>query len=104
LLSYFLLFSVPPNLFFTLSLHDALPISYSGEEHVRRMDEAGFDYRLTKPVSPVELEGLLRMLEQVIKLDGRHGFGEAVIEPCLRSEEHTSELQSPYDLVCPLLL
>jgi len=42
--------------------------AYSGEEHVRRMDEAGFDYRLTKPVSPVELEGLLRMLEQVIKL------------------------------------
>src|SRR5437867_9516522 len=23
---------------------------------------------------------------------------------CARSEEHTSELQSPYDLVCPLLL
>jgi CheY-like chemotaxis protein len=42
--------------------------AYSGEEHVRRMDEVGFDYRLTKPVSPVELEGLLRMLEQVIKL------------------------------------
>src|SRR5262249_50688602 len=42
--------------------------AYSGEEHVRRMDEAGFDYRLTKPVSPLELEGLLRMLEQVIKL------------------------------------
>jgi len=42
--------------------------AYSGEEHVRRMDEAGFDYRLTKPVSPAELEGLLRMLDQVIKL------------------------------------
>src|SRR5207248_11224140 len=25
-------------------------------------------------------------------------------EPFLRSEEHTSELQSPYDLVCRLLL
>jgi len=42
--------------------------AYSGEEHVRRTDEAGFDYRLTKPVSPVELEGLLRMLDQVMKL------------------------------------
>jgi CheY-like chemotaxis protein len=42
--------------------------AYSGEEHVRRMDEAGFDYRLTKPVSPLELEGLLRMLDQVKKL------------------------------------
>src|SRR5437867_7379604 len=27
-----------------------------------------------------------------------------VIEPRIRSEEHTSELQSPYDLVCRLLL
>src|SRR5438094_5853127 len=26
------------------------------------------------------------------------------MEYCLRSEEHTSELQSPYDLVCRLLL
>jgi CheY-like chemotaxis protein len=42
--------------------------AYSGEEHVRRTDEAGFDHRLTKPVSPAELEGLMRMLEQVIRL------------------------------------
>src|SRR5207248_6843294 len=26
------------------------------------------------------------------------------LEPLIRSEEHTSELQSPYDLVCRLLL
>src|SRR5437867_9499104 len=31
--------------------------------------------------------------------DRRHGLGG-----CTRSEEHTSELQSPYDLVCRLLL
>lgn len=42
--------------------------AYSSDEYVRRIDEAGFDYRLTKPVPPVELEGLLRMLEQVIRL------------------------------------
>src|SRR5207248_7272593 len=28
----------------------------------------------------------------------------AFVQPVLRSEEHTSELQSPYDLVCRLLL
>src|SRR5207248_11156388 len=28
----------------------------------------------------------------------------AVVDPYARSEEHTSELQSPYDLVCRLLL
>jgi len=42
--------------------------AFSSDEYARRMDEAGFDYRLIKPVSPVELEGLLRMLEQVIRL------------------------------------
>src|SRR5437867_6119776 len=31
------------------------------------------------------------------------GCGE-LLEPVARSEEHTSELQSPYDLVCRLLL
>src|SRR5207248_8851362 len=32
---------------------------------------------------------------------GRGGRGAAAVE---RSEEHTSELQSPYDIVCRLLL
>src|SRR5207248_7149228 len=39
----------------------------------------------------------------------RGGLGVATIASCagfasIRSEEHTSELQSPYDLVCRLLL
>src|SRR5437867_7130634 len=33
-----------------------------------------------------------------------HGQHRAVLHPGPRSEEHTSELQSPYDLVCRLLL
>src|SRR5438094_7574891 len=33
-----------------------------------------------------------------------HGVGARAHEPPYRSEEHTSELQSPYDLVCRLLL
>src|SRR5207248_6437627 len=35
--------------------------------------------------------------------DGSHMPQSAVL-PAYRSEEHTSELQSPYDLVCRLLL
>src|SRR5437867_12094169 len=37
---------------------------------------------------------------------GDHGPGRSERSPLLhlRSEEHTSELQSPYDLVCRLLL
>src|SRR5580765_9112628 len=53
---------------YTLSLHDALPISS------RPMDVAG------------------------------PGFGQRVAGFKLRSEEHTSELQSPVHLVCRLLL
>src|SRR2546426_3836728 len=33
-----------------------------------------------------------------------HGRGERARLPCDRSEEHTSELQSPCNLVCRLLL
>src|SRR5438094_4094144 len=36
-------------------------------------------------------------------LDACSGYGRAR-GPIRRSEEHTSELQSPYDLVCRLLL
>src|SRR5207248_11048432 len=39
---------------------------------------------------------------QFQRLHGRHVFVEAF--RAARSEEHTSELQSPYDLVCRLLL
>lgn len=42
--------------------------AYSHPEHVRRVDEAGFDYRLTKPADPAELEGLLNMIDHIVKL------------------------------------
>lgn len=40
----------------------------SHPEHVRRVEEAGFDYRLTKPADPAELEGLLKMIDHIVKL------------------------------------
>src|SRR5438552_18743596 len=57
---------------YTLSLHDALPISSNG------------------PVS--------RMFT------GCMGSFLTILSPSMRSEEHTSELQSPDHLVCRLLL
>src|SRR5207248_11175385 len=38
--------------------------------------------------------------------NGKYGIGEGLggVTITVRSEEHTSELQSPYDLVCRLLL
>src|SRR5438874_10731699 len=62
---------------YTLSLHDALPISV--DDAVRRVRELALELR------PSLLDDL--------------GLASA-----LRSEEHTSELQSRRDLVCRLLL
>lgn len=42
--------------------------AYSDDEHIRRTAEAGFDYRLTKAVSIVQLLEVLRMVEEIKKL------------------------------------
>src|SRR5256885_3593476 len=62
---------------YTLSLHDALPI-FGAMRPAESL--AGFDERIS---------------ELSHKIDSFHGS---------RSEEHTSELQSPCNLVCRLLL
>src|SRR5256885_5188821 len=69
---------------YTLSLHDALPI-YS-------WPRAGSCRRVS---SPTLLS--LRSRSAAYCLAAR-------LEPSARSEEHTSELQSPCNLVCRLLL
>src|SRR5207248_4729697 len=60
---------------------------------------------------------VMRKIEQIIREEMDRAGGQEVMLPALqpaaslqgsprarRSEEHTSELQSPYDLVCRLLL
>src|SRR2546421_9047476 len=64
---------------YTLSLHDALPISIHLGEFARGPDNANM----------VAASPLIRLDDQ---------------RPQIRSEEHTSELQSRSDLVCRLLL
>src|SRR5258708_763602 len=61
---------------YTLSLHDALPISSC----------------------------FMDIYEQIVQLrrEGRRGAVATIVN--VRSEEHTSELQSPDHLVCRLLL
>src|SRR5438876_6536139 len=63
---------------YTLSLHDALPILVQQYER-----------------------GVIFVLG---KLTGAKGPGIFLVPPFVRSEEHTSELQSPVHLVCRLLL
>src|SRR5258708_12934692 len=63
---------------YTLSLHDALPIC----QRFRRLDQPRLEDQILGPR----------------RSDQRHQPGD------IRSEEHTSELQSPDHLVCRLLL
>src|SRR5437762_2964862 len=92
-----------------LSLHDALPISMVRVREALVIDE------LEAPVRLLDIE----LLEAVVDAPGRHllAFSVGDLLDVLaeldlqvarqveaRSEEHTSELQSPMYLVCRLLL
>src|SRR5438132_10449116 len=72
---------------YTLSLHDALPISLAAP-----------DSRLVSSAWPASSEAVTRATCAVAVAMVRRNSS------ILRSEEHTSELQSHSDLVCRLLL
>src|SRR5207248_4150461 len=84
---FFFFFHDPPTTaIYTLSLHDALPISLCACILFLFLVLGG---------QSLGAEGMTRLTNDwSVTLD-------AVID---RSEEHTFELQSPYDLVCRLLL
>src|SRR5699024_12727776 len=85
---------------YTLSLHDALPIwilqtkkfYYSLDDTKRKLlDEVG--------------DGFINFVKGLaIALSAKTLFSATTGIMNLRSEEHTSELQSRFDLVCRLLL
>src|SRR5207248_10073120 len=99
-----------PTTLYTLSLHDALPIYRRSPGH---LVQASCDF-FSECVSPYEmaqrgfqdavkaLRQLNETLEEEIKRIAYSVHDEAG-QLISRSEEHTSELQSPYDLVCRLL-
>src|SRR5207244_10066280 len=99
-----------PISIYTLSLHDALPI---------------FQYSVGKPSSYVLAQEVADHAVTLVRDDNHmlplhwgeptptlvvifvsdaHGDDGRVLEREIRSEEHTSELQSPDHLVCRLLL
>src|SRR5256885_16727490 len=77
---------------YTLSLHDALPISLQ-----RQIEREG---AATSPISALEIAIKIRRN----KLPGVPPMDQWLESALERSEEHTSELQSPCNLVCRLLL
>src|SRR5690348_13637249 len=94
----------------TLSLHDALPISKQRHRPLR-----GLERRLPGVVELVTHAQLLPFVaahlverQHVDAFDIAEAGGEprdaADVVGIVRSEEHTSELQSPVHLVCRLLL
>src|SRR5207248_7885090 len=95
-MTYFFFTATHPTVFFTLSLHDALPISccYRHFSFTRSASRT-LIYRLIINCLPVRTTELFKIC-MIICITH--------IKTIQRSEEHTSELQSPYDLVCRLLL
>src|SRR5207248_9873800 len=92
-LAFFFFNATATTEIYTLSLHDALPIC---------------PY-MCAVVMPSKAPGGRRLTRSVPRCQGERGQfrGQFLVHPDLeqgRSEEHTSELQSPYDLVCRLLL
>src|SRR5207248_6433916 len=103
--AFSVIFNTPPtSAIYTLSLHDALPIS---DRHRRGQDlrHAGLHRRRRSVVDHTRPTHRRR---QAARRRAHHLSLGASRRRCAglfaRSEEHTSELQSPYDLVCRLLL
>src|SRR5436309_7858688 len=89
LITFFFFFASPPPEFYTLSLHDALPI------YVRH-------WRARWPRLAADRARALRDRALLSCLGG--DSCRARTRAVRRSEEHTSELQSRENLVCRLLL
>src|SRR5438552_12856116 len=82
-----------PTALYTLSLHDALPILLRAVDVLQQIDAS-----LRQGEGPTEGRPQHEVLVGRLQKDHAENF---VLR---RSEEHTSELQSPDHLVCRLLL
>src|SRR5207248_7309958 len=92
-----------PTAIYTLSLHDALPISLSQDLLPLGLGER--DPELAGEIEHHLLFEREQLSERARHLThGSYHAGTRHDRRGERSEEHTSELQSPYDLVCRLLL
>src|SRR5690606_41990997 len=93
--SVLFLSAAAPTEIYTLSLHDALPICLAGDA-VEATQLAG------EPFEPAGGDGVQVGGPVAAPADGDGGDAPGL--DVVRSEEHTSELQSRENLVCRLLL
>src|SRR5690348_17933281 len=93
-----------PSLINPLSLHDALPISVAEESaaFAQTLGEAEtFDFVvIDTPGADTHLSRLAHAAADTLVTP----LNDSFVDFDLRSEEHTSEVQSPVHLVCRLLL
>src|SRR5699024_12137615 len=101
--------SSPPHIS-TLSLHDALPIS-PVRDNVSKLEPATTIPDMLPPAAPPNAIKtsivpwvLARISGSVESTINAVPLIKPKFQPKPRSEEHTSELQSRFDLVCRLLL
>src|SRR5256885_16702869 len=81
---------------YTLSLHDALPISAAALDADVLCEEFITGDEVTCPILGVGDTAHALPVIRIVAPEGNYDYQ--------RSEEHTSELQSPCNLVCRLLL
>src|SRR5690348_18184548 len=94
-----------PAELYTLSLHDALPISVRAAQDIGTFGVGDGGQAAAEAEPPGQVHPGLRPGEDPgdrAQVGQVHGGRSAIRPP--RSEEHTSELQSPVHLVCRLLL
>src|SRR5690606_39320986 len=87
----------PTTEIYTLSLHDALPIYAAVDAGLIN----GYPNGTFRPDQKITHQEMVVMLVNALKYVG---INTDMNESAIRSEEHTSELQSRENLVCRLLL
>src|SRR5688500_19095426 len=95
----------PPSVLSTLSLHDALPISSLLPPPSPAATGIRFSSRAASGGGTAGAPGhVVRASARAAAIARSTRFASDGPVSCPRSEEHTSELQSPCNLVCRLLL
>src|SRR5207248_8531548 len=102
--------ATPPTHIYTLSLHDALPISIRSSARWASRKEGLKSSGFTQS-RPIDTDTVMPSSDSAtasrMRVASSSASGSLPSGDCgtstMRSEEHTSELQSPYDLVCRLL-
>src|SRR5699024_12861784 len=100
----------PRSAVHTHSLHDALPIYMRGEENANQIHQELGEWMTDNVTVVRENDRLKKTDEKLVELlerwenidvgDTSEWSNQGVMFTRQRSEEHTSELQSRFDLVC----